>query len=161
MAKLHILERVSADQYSCLVHNSIPVLNNSAGVSWADLLKRVGISGSTKLEESDKVTSIVNVLDGNGDPIPLLDENGDPVLDGNGDPVYQTETQTDEVLGPGQVTDAEALEIADGTVVEIPGVIKFSGAPNAAALTKLVSRLVRDWKAEMAVKYKWYGKTRG
>lgn len=35
----------------------------------------------------------VQDLDQNGDPIPLLDQNGDPVLDQNGEPVYQTHTE--------------------------------------------------------------------
>ena len=40
------------------------------------------------------IQNVENVLDANGDPIPLLDGNGDPILDGNGDPVYQTQTLT-------------------------------------------------------------------
>jgi hypothetical protein len=40
----------------------------------------------------DKVGTVEEqVLDDNGDPIPVLDEDGNPEVDGDGNPVYQTE----------------------------------------------------------------------
>ncbi len=161
MAVIHVLEQTKPNTYRVVVHTSIPAATNSAGIQWSELLVRVGVAGKTKLQASAKVTSIVNVLDGNGDPIPLLDENEDPVVDGNGDPVYQTETQVDETVGAGQISDAEKASIGSGALVEVAGKIAFDGAPSAAALTALATRLVNDWKVETAARYKWYGQTRG
>ena len=45
----------------------------------------------------DKTYSIV-VKDDNGKPIPILDENGDPVLDGSGKPVYETVTYSNQEI---------------------------------------------------------------
>lgn len=71
----------------------------------------------------------VLVLDGNGDPIPALDEDGNPILDEFGDPVYQT-----EATGPLNASASIDLASTAGqaaftrTVVPLPGTLWLLGA---------------------------------
>lgn len=71
----------------------------------------------------------VLILDGNGDPIPLLDEDGNPVLDEFGEPVYRT-----EVTGPLNVSASIDLASTAGqaaftrTVVPVPGAVWLLGS---------------------------------
>ena len=143
MAIMHILDATKQDTYNVLIHYNIPDISNSAGVPWTELLLRVGVAGKTQLQASVKTTEMVD----SGE----VDELGDPIM----------VPETTEVVGCGQMSDAERALIDAGTKVEIPGQIKFSGTLNAAGLTKLAGNVVSDWQTRMIEKYRWYGKTRG
>lgn len=161
MAGKHLFEKIGASRYTLIVHRAIPTGSNAVDVKWADILEYAGITNRTKLQPSGKITSVVNVLDGNGDPIPLLDENDDPVVDENGDPVYQTETQIDEVVGVGQISDAEKAQIQSGARFEVVGTVKLSGKPTQASLTKSATRMFNDYVSKMKEKYNYCGQTQG
>lgn len=159
MAGKHLFEQGKPNRYRLVLHRVIPTGNNKVNKKWSDVLAAEGITGKTALSPSTKVTSIVNVLDGKGDPIPVLDEFGEPVLDEKDDPVYQTETQIDEVVGIGQISDAEKAQIDDGSRFEIVGVVKLSGQPTQASLTKSATVMFADWQHKMKQKYDLYGHT--
>ena len=161
MAGKHLFDKTGASKYRLVIHRAIPDGSNAVDVAWADILEHEGISRRTALQNSTKITSIVNVLDGNGDPIPILDENDDPILDGNGDPLYLTETQTDEVVGVGQISDAEKAQIQSGARFEVTGVVKLSGKPTQASLNKSATRMFNDWQSKMIEKYNLVGHIQG
>lgn len=151
MAGEHIFEQPEPDRYRLVMHFNVPGGNNSAGVSWSDVLEHAGISKKTELRPSTKAmvdsgeTEMVDSgeVDGNGDPImievPIMVEQ--------------------EVVDVGQISDAEHAEIMAGTKIELSGLVKLDGDPSVAAVNKLSERFWNDWSKQMAEKYRYYGHT--
>lgn len=75
---------------------------------YADFKYVTGIFNSTSLEslakshyrvvKTDKAGNVVYKLDNEGNKIPVLDENGDPVLDKDGNPTYEVEYEIDTTV---------------------------------------------------------------
>ncbi len=161
MARNHLLEQTTIDHNRLITHRVPPRGQNQADVSWVDLLKYAGISGRTELKQSTKTVSVVNVLDENDNPIPLLDENEDPILDDDDNPVYQTTEHVDEVVELGQMSDEERARIVSGEIIEVSGIVKVDHDSRASSIITLSRRMYADWEARFFERYQHCGLNQG
>ncbi len=161
MARNHLLEQHSVDMNKLITHRRPPLGRNEAGVLWTDVLEYAHINKRTELRDSTKIVSVVNVLDEDGDPIPVLDEDQDPILDDGGNPVYQTTDQVDEVVGLGQISDAEKARIVAGEIIEVSGTVKLDGDSRPSSIIILSRRMYDDWETRFFEKYQHCGQTQG
>ena len=137
MAGEHILEQPKADKFRTVMHFDMPGGNNSANVSWADVLDHAGISKKTMLQRSTKT-----MVD-SGE----VDEEDNPIM---------VEVET---VGVGQIGDEEYAEIMAGTKIELVGILKLDGDPSVEAINVLSQRYWSTWSAKMVERYRYYGHT--
>lgn len=141
MAGKHLFEQVKPNNYRLVIHRAIPAGNNAVSKKWSDVLAAEGITGKTILSASTKTTIMVD----SGE----VDEFDDPIM----------VPETTEAVGVGQISDAEAVQIQDGSRFEIVGVVKLSGQPTQVSLTKSATVMFADWQHKMKQKYDLYGHT--
>ena len=141
MAGKHLFEQVKANRYRLVIHRAIPTGNNAVAKKWADVLAHEGFTGKTTLRPSTKTTVMVD----SGE----VDEFDDPIM----------VAEIVETVEMGQISDAEKAQIDSGARFEVVGVVKLSGQPTQASLSKSATRMYNDWQAKMKQKYNLFGHT--
>jgi hypothetical protein len=62
--------------------------------------------------------------------------------------------------GPGKITSGEANQITNGDLIEIPFTFSDDGSADKAALaTTYADRAIDEFKADFALRFKFYGQT--
>lgn len=143
MSKIHILQCIKAGKYRAVIHFPTPQGDNSAGYSWKSVALAARVIGSTSLQQSEMVTTMVD----SGE----VDENNDPIM----------AEQVEEAVGAGQISNAERAAITTGDVVEIVADLKIGVSMTIAARLKMADKAIAEWQAGIVPRLKWYGKTQG
>lgn len=143
MSKIHILQRIKEGKYRAALHFDTPGGNNSAGHSWKSVALAAGVIGKTTLRQSGTITTMVD----SGQ----VDENDDPIMI----------PQVDEVVGAGQISDAERASIVAGDVAEIVVDLKIGARMVNDARLAVADKAIAEWQVGIVPKLKWYGYTQG
>ena len=141
MAGKHLFEQRKPNHYRLVVHRAIPTGNNAVAKKWSDVLAHEGISGKTTLRPSTKTTVMVD----SGE----VDEFDDPIM----------VAEIVETVEMGQISDAEKAQIDSGARFEVVGMVKLSGQPTQASLSRSATVMYNDWQSKMKLKYNLFGHT--
>ena len=143
MSSKHLFAQERPYRNSLVIHVARPGGKNAVGIAWSDILEYAGISKKTTLQPSGSVTEMID----SGE----VDEFDDPIMI----------PETTEVVGVGQISDAEAAQILAGELLEVSGIVKLSGSPSTAELNKLAVRMYDDWQSKMIQQHQYCGHTQG
>lgn len=116
MARIHVLESGSLNEYTIVVHAPTPGGTNSAGVSWATAIANSGrnVSRMTVGNGAGQITNTEATNVGNGSVIEAVFQFTD-------DPAWDTATRNARL-------DAEATKLVAETQARYSQELKFFGA---------------------------------